>query len=118
MVARVSVELLSTAVQTGQLDPDTMVRLSFKHGNLFALVRPEGLPPSVTLSQDVYLAIDTQTNCLAWHHLGRLHQHHALYDYRHLDGKSTTLDRLLKTRRFTSVGIGVEDDFDFCDIPY
>lgn len=115
---RVEGHELRTAMQRGQVDPLTVVYLRYCHGNLFALMKPQELPASLTHTQDVYLWVDTQVQVLAGWELGKHTKHHALYDYGHLDGKTTTVEKLVKSERFTSVTLAVHEDFEFCDIPY
>ena len=116
-LSRMCISVLHTAVHTGKLDPSTKVYLYYRQGNLFAFMKSQDLPKTVTLSLDVYLTVDTSEQCLVGYHIGKLHTHHALYDYRHLDSKMTTIEKLLKTNRFTSIYIGSEEDFGLCDIP-
>lgn len=117
-VARVSSSLLETAMQIGQIDPETPITLRYRHGNLFCVVKPEDLPPMASLSQDVYFMVNTETHALISTHIGKYHWHHAMYQYYHLDKKVTTLKKLLDTKRFTSVYIDTGGDSELIDIPY
>lgn len=117
-LSRISTDILTTAIQMGSISKTALVTLSFRHGNLFAFIHPEDLDKTVLISTEVYLGINLQTPCLAWWHLGKLHTHHALYDYAHLDGKVTTLEKLLLSKRFTSVYVGAKEDFKYCDLPF
>ena len=109
-VARISACVLQTALETGQMPPETLVTLRFRHGNLFCTIKAQELPPQISLSQDVYLMVDPQANALFATHIGKYHWHHLLYQYKHLDGKVTTLKKLLESKRFTSIYIDTGGD--------
>lgn len=115
---RIHTKCLAWAVQTHQLPADTCVALKYQHGNLFCTIDPEVLSPTLKYSQDVYLYVDAKERCLFSHHIGSYHWHHALYEYQHLDGKTTTVEKLLKADRFTSVYLDTSDPDGLSDIPY
>jgi hypothetical protein len=100
------------------VDKETPIHLRYKHGNLFCYIRPEDLPSTITLTQDVYFTVDKVRQILAWFHLGKYHWHHVLYEYSHLDERVTTLQKLLATKRFTSVYINPYDYRYSDSIPY
>lgn len=115
---RVSLSTLALAVQSQQIDAYAPVTLRYQHGNVFCLISPEHVPLSVQLSQDLYLYVDSQQQCLIGHHVGKHHWHHALYTYTHLDGKVTSLSKLIQTQRFSSVYISTGSEDALLDIPY
>ena len=115
---RISTEVLAHVCQQGLLSASTPVDLRFRQGNLFALIKPTDLPKEALYSTDVYFGVDLDQNCLAWYHIGKMHAHHALYDYAHLDHRRTTLEKLLLSKRLSSVYVGLEDDYGFCDLPF
>ena len=117
-VRRISTQVLENFLSARLLKPETIIYLRYKHGNLRALVKPEDLDPMVLKSLDIYFTVDRQTNELISHHVGKYHSHHELYDYYHLDAKITNLQKLLDSKRFTSVWIAHQEDFDIIDIPY
>ena len=117
-VQRVCTSVLETAIHLGSLDKDALVTLRYQHGNVFCYIKPYDLPPTVSLTKDVYLTVGVESQILADFHLGKYHWHHALYQYTHLDGKVTTLQKLLATKRFTSVCIDTYDDTYSDSIPY
>lgn len=117
-VTRIDTSVLENAMLMGQIDPETPITLRYRLGNLFCLIKPEELPAMVSLSQDVYFLVSTETNALITTHIGKYHWHHAMYQYYHLDKKVTTLKKLLDTKRFTSVCIDLGGDDHLLDIPY
>ena len=118
-VSRISTALLHNAVTTQQLSDQTLIYLQYRYGNLRALIRGQELPPTLAMSADIYLLVSVDRPALISTHVGAFHPHQTLYDYRHLDGRVTTLQKLLTSKHFTTVWVTTPDPtVEIEDIPY
>lgn len=102
-VTRVGLQGLQKALVQGQLDPQLLVRLHYRHGNLWCYLFAEELPAPLLVSQDVYLLVHQKTHQLVGTHIGEFNWHHQLYDYLPLHGKQIPLGKWVASKRFNSI---------------
>lgn len=117
-VSRLDAATLETLLQGQFTSPDTLIHLKFQYGNLFALIPRDSVPDSALLTQDVYISVERATGIAFATHIGKYHYHHQLFEYGHLDSKTTSLGKLLQTRRFTSICIATDDNLRLTDLPF
>lgn len=117
-VSRLCTAVLETAVHHHQLSKETLIYLQYRYGNLRAVIRGQELPQTLALSSDIYFIVSKESGALLTTHVGKYHRHQELYQYSHLDGRVTNLEKLLAVKRFSSVWVATSDPIGEIDIPF